>query len=151
MVDPYCADDYNDVLTKCCVVLNNSWKQHSIKQPLYGHLPSITQTIQVRRTRHTRHCWASKDVFISDVFRWTPTHGHTNFGQATKTCIDSLQILDVVWMTNQESCLIGMDSEKELGNYVVSARVDDDVNETYLNYLFGKESWNIHLYVIFLD
>ena len=29
-------------------VLNKSWKDHSIKQLLYDHLPPITQAIQVR-------------------------------------------------------------------------------------------------------
>ena len=29
-----------------CTVLNKSWKQHSTKQHLYGHLPPISQTIQ---------------------------------------------------------------------------------------------------------
>ena len=33
-------------------MLNMSWWQHTTKQQLYGHLPSITKTIQVRRTRH---------------------------------------------------------------------------------------------------
>ena len=34
-------------------ILNKSWRQHSTKHQLYGHLPPITKTIQVRRTRHT--------------------------------------------------------------------------------------------------
>ena len=33
-------------------ILNKSWRQHSTKQQLYGHLQPITKTIQVRRTRH---------------------------------------------------------------------------------------------------
>ncbi len=37
-------------------ILNNSWRQHHTKHQLYGHLPPITKTIQVRRTRHTGHC-----------------------------------------------------------------------------------------------
>ena len=36
--------------------LNKSWKQHPTKQQLYGHLPLISKTIQVRRTRHAVHC-----------------------------------------------------------------------------------------------
>ena len=32
-------------------ILNKSWKQHPTKQQVYGHLPPITKTIQVRRTR----------------------------------------------------------------------------------------------------
>ena len=37
-------------------ILNKSWRQHSTKQQLYGHLPPITKTIQVRQTRHVGHC-----------------------------------------------------------------------------------------------
>ena len=57
-------------------ILNKSWRQHPTKQHLYGHLPPITKTIQVRWTRHVRHCWRSKDKLISDIllvdpFTWT--------------------------------------------------------------------------------
>ena len=55
-------------------ILNKSWRQHSTKQQLYGHLPPITKTIQVWRTRHAGHCWRSKDELISDVLLWTPSH-----------------------------------------------------------------------------
>ena len=33
-------------------ILNKSWWQHPTKQQLYGHLPPIMKTIQVRWTRH---------------------------------------------------------------------------------------------------
>ena len=33
-------------------ILNKSWGQHPTKQQLYGHLPPITKTIKIRRTRH---------------------------------------------------------------------------------------------------
>ena len=36
-------------------VLNKSPWQNSTKQLLYGHLPSIRKTIQIRRTRHATH------------------------------------------------------------------------------------------------
>ena len=55
-------------------ILNKSWRQHLTKHQLYGHLPPITKTIQVRRTRHTWHCWRSRDELISDVLLWTPTY-----------------------------------------------------------------------------
>ena len=48
-------------------ILNKSWRQHPTKQQLYGHLPPITKTIQVRRIRHAGHCWRSRDEFISDI------------------------------------------------------------------------------------
>ena len=37
-------------------ILNMSWLQHPTRHPLYGHLPPITKTIQVRRTIHAGHC-----------------------------------------------------------------------------------------------
>ena len=33
-------------------ILKKSWRQHPTRHQLYGHLPPITTTIQVRRTRH---------------------------------------------------------------------------------------------------
>ena len=33
-------------------IVNKSWKQHPKKQQLYGHLPPISKTIQIRRTTH---------------------------------------------------------------------------------------------------
>ena len=57
-------------------ILNKSWQQHSTRHQLYGHLPPITKTIQVRRTRHAGHCWISRDELISDVLLWTTTHGY---------------------------------------------------------------------------
>ena len=40
-------------------ILNKSWRQHPTRHQLYGHLPPITKTIKVRRTRHAGHCWRS--------------------------------------------------------------------------------------------
>ena len=48
-------------------ILNKSWGQHPSKHQLYGHLPPITKTNQVRRTRHAGHCWRSRNELISDV------------------------------------------------------------------------------------
>ena len=48
-------------------IVNNSWKQHPMKQQLHGYLSPISQTIQVRRTRHAGHCWRSKDELIRDL------------------------------------------------------------------------------------
>ena len=55
-------------------VLNKSWKQHPTKQQLYDLQSYIIKTIKVRRTRHARHCWRSKDELISDILLWTPLH-----------------------------------------------------------------------------
>ena len=61
-------------------ILNTSWRQHPTKQQLCDHLPAITKTIKVRRTRHAGHCWRSRDELISDVLPWTPSHGRAKAG-----------------------------------------------------------------------
>ena len=71
-------------------VLNNSWRQHPTRHQLYGHLPPITKTIQVRRTRHAGHCWRSKDELISDVLLWTPTYDRAKAGRPSRTYIQQL-------------------------------------------------------------
>ena len=71
-------------------VLTKSWRQHPARHQLYGHLPPITKTIQVRRTRHAGHCWRSKDELISDVLLWTPTYGCAKAGRPARTYIQQL-------------------------------------------------------------
>ena len=71
-------------------VLNKSRRQHPTRHQLYGHLPPITKTIQVRRTRHAGHCWRSKDELISDVLLWTPTCVRARAGRPARTYIQQL-------------------------------------------------------------
>ena len=71
-------------------ILNKSWREHPTRLQLYGHLPPITKTIQVRRTRHAGHCWRSKDELISDVLLWTPTYGCAKVGRPARTYIQQL-------------------------------------------------------------
>ena len=71
-------------------ILNKSWRQHPTKHQLYGHLPPITKTIQVRRTRHARQCWRSRDEVITDVLLWTSTYGRAKAGQPARTYIQQL-------------------------------------------------------------
>ena len=71
-------------------ILNKSWRQHPTRHQLYGHLPPITKTIQVRRTRHAGHCWRSRDELITDVLLWTPTHGRAKAGRPARTYIQQL-------------------------------------------------------------
>ena len=60
------------------------------RRQLYGHLPPITKTIQVRRARHAGHCWRSKDELVSDVLLWTPTYGQAKAGRPARTYIQQL-------------------------------------------------------------
>ena len=71
-------------------ILNKSWRQHPTRRQLYGHLPPITKTIQVRRARHAGHCWRSKDELVSDVLVWTPTYGQAKAGRPAWTYIQQL-------------------------------------------------------------
>ena len=70
--------------------INKSWKQQSSKKQLYGHLQTITKTIKIRRTRHTGHCWRSRDELISDVLQWTPSRGRAKAGQPAGTYVQQL-------------------------------------------------------------
>ena len=62
-------------------ILNKSWRQHPTRRQLYGHLPPITKTIQVRRARHAGHCWRSKDELVS---------GQAKAGRPARTYIQQL-------------------------------------------------------------
>ena len=71
-------------------ILNKSWRQHPTKQKLYAHLPPITKTIKIRRTRHVGHCRRSRDELISDVLLWAPSHGRAKVGRPARTYIQQL-------------------------------------------------------------
>ena len=71
-------------------ILNKSWRQHPTRHQLYGRLPPITKTNQVRRTRHAGHCWRSRDELIRDVLLWTPTHGRAKAERPARTYIQQL-------------------------------------------------------------
>ena len=71
-------------------ILNKSSRQHPTKHQLYGHPSTITKTIKIRGTRHTGHCWKSRDELISDVLLWTPPRGRANVGRPAGTYIQQL-------------------------------------------------------------
>ena len=71
-------------------ILNKSWRQHPTRHQLYSHLPPISKTIQVRRTRHAGHYWRNRDELISDVLLWTPTYGQAKAGRPARTYIQQL-------------------------------------------------------------
>ena len=71
-------------------ILNKSWPQQPTRHQLYGQLPPITKTIQVRRTRHAEHCWRSKDELIRDVLLWTSTYSQAKAGRPARNYIQQL-------------------------------------------------------------
>ena len=71
-------------------ILNKSWRQHPIKQQLYGHLLCIMKTIKIRWTRYAGHWWRSRDELVSNVPLWTPSHGRAIAGRSVQTYIQQL-------------------------------------------------------------
>ena len=72
------------VSEKLHAVLNKPWKQYPTKQQLYGYLHPISQTIQIRWSRHTGYFWWSKGDLISIILLWTSAHGHMSVGRWAK-------------------------------------------------------------------
>ena len=94
-------------------VLNESCRQNPTKQRLYGHTPPITKVILVRRTRYAGHCWRSKDELISDILRWTPSHGRAKAGRPARTIYNSsVPIQDEALMTSLKQWTIETGSER---------------------------------------
>ena len=114
-------------------ILNKSWC-HPPKLQMYGHLPPITKTIEVRRTRLAGHCWRSRDELICSVLLWDPSHGRAKAGRPARTYI---QQLCADTGCNPEDLPEAMDDrevcERGSGISVLTARRDDD--EYWYNYL----------------
>ena len=113
-------------------ILNKSWRQHPTRHQLYGHLPPITKTIQVRRTKHAGHCWRRKDELISNVLLWTAAYGQAKAGRPARTYIQQLCALK----TCQRRKTIGRSGERGSGISVLAARhhdaaADDDDGDDY--------------------
>ena len=119
-------------------ILNKSWQQHPTRHQLYGHLPPITKTIQVRRTRHAGHCWRSRDELIRDVLLWMPTHGaQKKDDQHERTFSSYVRIQVVVLKTCLGRWTIGRSGERGSGISVLPARYDDDDDFFYLFIYFS--------------
>ena len=121
-------------------ILNKSWRQHPTKHQLYGHLPPITKTIQVRQTRQAGHCWRSKDELISDVLLWTLTYGWAKQDdQLEHTYSSCVRIWNVALKTCQRRWMIGRNGERGSGISVLAARHDDDnhFKQVDTSYLVG--------------
>ena len=115
-------------------ILNKSWRQHPTSHQLFGHLPPITRTIQVRRTRHAEHCWRSKDELIRDVLLWTRTYGRAKAGRPARTYGSYVRIRDVALKTYWRRWTIGRSGEIGQGH-------DDDDDDTCLYVIFYTSSW----------
>ena len=101
-------------------ILNKSWRQHSTRHQLYGHLPLITKTIHVRQTRHAGHCWRSRDELISDMAE------QKRGDQLEHTYSSYVRIRDVALKTCQRGWTIGWSGERGSGISMLAAWHDDD-------------------------
>ena len=90
-------------------ILNKSRRQHPTKQQLYGHLPPITKTIKVRRTRHAGHCWRNKDELISGPLHMAEQR---QYDQLEPTYRSSVLIRDVAPKTCRKQWTIEEGDEK---------------------------------------
>ena len=118
-------------------ILNKSWRQHPTRHQLYGHLPTITKTIQVRRTRHAGHCWRSSDELIRDVLLWTPTHGCGKAGRPARTYIQ--QLCEDTGCCPEDLPRAMNDREewrRGSGISVLPARYDDDDDDDIYIYIY---------------
>ena len=114
-----------------------------MKQLLYGHLPPISKTIQVKRTRHAGHSWRSKYKVISDVLM-----DPLLVGPQVLIYISVVWTLDIVWRTSWKRWMIGTDRERERegGKSALAVRLDDDDDEFKLEileiiFLYTRLNW----------
>ena len=101
-------------------ILNKSWRQPPTRHQLYGHLPPITKTIQVRRTRHAGEARTNSSVMYS----YGPPHmaKQKQDDQLEHTYSSYLKIRDVTLKTCQKRWMIGRSGERGSGISVLAAQ-----------------------------
>ena len=129
-------------------ILNKSWRQHPTRHQLYGHLPPITKTIQVRRTKNAGHCWRSRDELISDVLHGPPhMAGQKQDDQLEHTFSSYVRIRDVALKTCQRRWMIGWSGKRGSGISVLAARHDDGDDDDFTHiwdpnrYYHSRSEW----------
>ena len=116
-------------------ILNKSWRQHLTKHQLYGYLPPITKTIQVRRTRHAGHYWRSRDELISDVLLWTPWYGRAKAGHQLEHTFSSC----VITGCSSEDLPEAMNDREGWRKRVMDTRADGTTRWWWWWYVLRKE------------
>ena len=94
------------------------------RHQLYGHLPPIMKTIQVRQTRHAGQARTNSLVMYS----YGPPHmaKQKQDDQLEHTYSSYMRIWDVALKTCQKRWMIGRSGERGSGISVLAARHDDD-------------------------
>ena len=117
-------------------ILNKSMRQHPTRHQLYGHLPPITKTIQVRQTEESR-------TNSSVMYSYGPPHmaKQKQDDQLEHTYSSYVRIRDVALKTCQKRWTIGRSGERGSGISVLAARHDHDNDDAYLFGFFVMLSW----------
>ena len=103
------------------------------RHQLYGHLPPITKSIQVRRTRHPGDCWRSKDELIMTDSNGPPHMAKQKQDeQLEHTYTSYVRIREVALKTCQRRWMIGRSGERVSGISVLTAWHDDDDDDGYI-------------------
>ena len=125
-------------------ILNKSWRQHPTRRQLYGHLPPITKTIQVRRARHAGHCWRSRDELLV-TYSYGPPHmaKQKQDDRPELTYSSYVRTQDVTQKTCRRRWTIGRSGERWSRISVLAVWHDDD--DEYISsyksiHLFFKQS-----------
>ena len=68
------------------------WIQEAISHETTSVRPptSYLKNHKKRKSMYAGHYWRSEDELISDVFLWTPSHGHARVGRPVRTYIQQL-------------------------------------------------------------
>ena len=105
-------------------ILNKSWRQHPTRRQLYGHLPPITKTIQVRRARHAGEAKTSSLV----TYYYGPPHmaKQKQDDQPELTYSSYVRTQDVTQKTCRSRWTIGKSCERWSRISVLATRLDDD-------------------------
>ena len=122
-------------------ILNKSWWQHPTRHQLYGHLPPIMKTIQVRRTRHAGHC--------SVMYSYGPPHmaKQKQDDQLEHIYSSYVRIYGVALKTCQKLWMIGRSGERGSGISVLVARHDDDIYKVSRMYIYIYKKKNKYIYI----
>ena len=106
-------------------VLNKSCRQHPTKQQLYGHLPPITKTIQIRSDM--RDPAGEVRTYSYVIYSCGPLHmdEQRQDDELEPIYKNSVPIQDVALKTSQERWTIETGSERGSGRSVLAARHDD--------------------------
>ena len=127
-------------------ILIKSWKLHPLNQQLYGLLPPISKTIQIRQARHVKHCWRSKDKLISDVLPWIPSHEQASVGQPARTYLQQHCIDTRCNLVDQLKAMDDWDKWQEIGEICA--------NSTRILYTYAHVCVCIYIYIyiyIYID